>query len=346
MKSILLSILPLTTAAAFGIQQRTVSLFGTSSSIRIIRNRFQPLHHHHQRTSSSLLPSSSPQHYNGTFLLHAGRQRRYLPLRMVGGESSSAFVGETKKNDVSLTLKKDPSQERNNMKILGVCGGIGSGKSTACQLMVDSLGCVARIDADKLAHVVYEPGSKALEEIASEFGKDILDDGHIDRKKLGAIVFSDAESMSKLEQIVWPHVFEKIQDRVNEITNDHESSSSSSSSTSSQQHNIIIVEAALLLETNWHDLLDGLWVIQSSHPVAIQRLVENRGLTEEEALVRIHAQETRRGIGGEENGRISDRLKKEMDRGVVTAVITNDGTLEELEHSLKEALVDSASWKK
>jgi len=113
----------------------------------------------------------------------------------------------------------------NNMKILGVCGGIGSGKSTACQLMVDSLGCVARIgeylfcisllctvyaklihfifyislDADKLAHVVYEPGNNALEEISNEFGKDILDDSdntQIDRKKLGAIVFSDAASMS------------------------------------------------------------------------------------------------------------------------------------------------------
>ena len=112
-----------------------------------------------------------------------------------------------------------------SMKILGVCGGIGSGKSTACELMVDRLGCAGRIgelntcsydvsshictrlthqrvsipDADKLAHVVYEPGSKALQEIVSEFGQDIVDkssNGLIDRKKLGAIVFSDANAMS------------------------------------------------------------------------------------------------------------------------------------------------------
>jgi len=229
------------------------------------------------------------------------------------------------------------------MKILGVCGGIGSGKSTACKLMVDSLGCVARIDADKLAHQVYEPGSKALEEISTEFGKDILDDSianaQIDRKKLGAIVFNDAKSMSKLEQIVWPHVRDLIEKRIEVITHEHQSCAT--------LNDIIIVEAALLLETNWHDLLDGLWVIQSSQSVAMQRLKENRGLTEEEALVRIHAQDKRRGIGnGDCDGKMSDKLRKEMKDGVVTAVITNNGTLDDLEDVLKKALCDTNSFKR
>jgi len=227
------------------------------------------------------------------------------------------------------------------MKILGVCGGIGSGKSTACKLMVDSLGCVARIDADLLAHEVYEPGSKALEEIAMEFGKDILEDdsianAQIDRKKLGAIVFSDAESMSKLEQIVWPHVRDKIEKRIDEIALKHKGGATS--------NDIIIVEAALLLETNWHDLLDGLWVIQSSQSVATQRLKESRGLTEEDALVRIRAQDKRRGIGSG-NGEISDKLCEEMKHGVVTAVITNNGTLENLEGTLENAMCDTKSFK-
>ncbi|KAL7541795.1 hypothetical protein ACHAXR_011222 [Thalassiosira sp. AJA248-18] len=234
------------------------------------------------------------------------------------------------------------------MKILGICGGIGSGKSTACELMVDSLGCVARIDADKLAHVVYEPGSQALEEIITEFGKDILDDSdntQIDRKKLGAIVFSDAASMSgfpsmlkKLEHIVWPHVREKIEERIQEITHEHQSRTTS--------NNIIIVEAALLLETNWHDLLDGLWVIQSSPSVATKRLKDNRGLTEDEALVRIHAQEKRRGIGGSaDSSGMSDKLREEMEHGAVTAVITNDGTLMDLQRALEKSLCDPASFK-
>lgn len=224
------------------------------------------------------------------------------------------------------------------------------------------------LDADKLAHVVYEPGSRALEEIAEEFGKDILDDSQqVDRKKLGAIVFNDAEAMSvrdsylvvdwhvspflkntvywpffvyitlilqKLEHIVWPHVRQKIEERIKETTYEHQRH------TSVAKRKIIIVEAALLLETDWHDLLDGLWVIQSSRSVATQRLVDSRGLTEEEALVRIRAQDKRRGTR-----RIDDESCKEIEDGVISAVITNDGTLGELESSLEKALCDPASFK-
>ncbi|KAL9188948.1 hypothetical protein ACHAXT_011438 [Thalassiosira profunda] len=242
----------------------------------------------------------------------------------------------------SFVLRASTSEElgaEGSMKILGVCGGIGSGKSTACELMVDKLGCAGRIDADKLAHVVYEPGSKALQEIVSEFGQDIVDEssnGLIDRKKLGAIVFSDAKAMSKLEHIVWPHVRDKIEERIEDIK---------SHPPDTVSHNIVIVEAALLMETDWHDLLDGLWVVQSSQPVAVQRLKEHRGLSEEEALVRIHAQETRRGIGGSTDGGISDELRAEMERGTVTRVITNDGSLEDLQRTLEGALADPASFK-
>ena len=91
--------------------------------------------------------------------------------------------------------------------------------------------------------------------------------------------------------IVWPHVRDKIEEHIEEIKDKHEQQSITSSSVSSSpKHDIIIVEAALLLETDWHDLLDGLWVIQASESVAVQRLKDNRGLTKEEALVRIHAQ--------------------------------------------------------
>eukprot|EP01082_Thalassiosira_pseudonana_P007890 g6325.t1 g6325 contig23:202595-203493(+) len=234
------------------------------------------------------------------------------------------------------------------MKILGICGGIGSGKSTACQLMVDSLGCVARIDADLLAHGVYEPGSQSLKDIVAEFGSDILidssnvDSSEIDRKKLGAIVFSDSKAMSKLEQIVWPHVRAKLEDRIEEVTTEYKQSATTST------NEVIIVEAALLLETSWHDLLDGLWVIQSSQPVAVQRLKDNRGLTEEEALVRIRAQEKRRGIGGgdaSDDGEMSSGLSEEIEKGMVTAVITNDGSLDDLKRELHKALTDSTSFK-
>ncbi len=240
------------------------------------------------------------------------------------------------------------------MKILGICGGIGSGKSTACQLMVDKLGCVARIDADKLAHCVYEPGSQSLQEIVAEFGNDILlssssgdpsndHKAEINRQKLGAIVFSDPNAMSKLEKIVWPHVRTKIEERIHEITTEYQSASSSAS-----ENEIIIVEAALLLETDWHDMLDGLWVVQASPSVAVKRLMENRGLTEEDALVRIRAQQKRRSLlsKSEDSDCISDELRDEMDKGIVTAVVTNDGTLEDLQKTLEKTLCDDAAFKK
>jgi dephospho-CoA kinase len=235
----------------------------------------------------------------------------------------------------------------NKMKILGICGGIGSGKSTACQLMVDKLGCVARIDADKLAHCVYEPGSQSLQEIVAEFGNDILlsssGKAEIDRQKLGAIVFSDPNAMSKLEKIVWPHVRTKIEERIHEITTEYQSASSSAS-----KNEIIIVEAALLLETDWHDMLDELWVVQASPSVAVKRLMENRGLSEEDALVRIRAQQKRRSLlsKSEDSDCISDELREEMEKGIVTAVVTNDGTLEDLQKTLEKTLCDDAAFKK
>lgn len=259
--------------------------------------------------------------------------------------------------DIDNTSTQTDNSNNKKMKILGICGGIGSGKSSACELMVDKLGCVARIDADKLAHCVYEPGSQSIRDIVEEFGKDILqssssssnedggsnDTAEIDRQKLGAIVFSDPKAMSKLERIVWPHVRAKIEDRIAEITREYQSKSTMS------ENEIIIVEAALLLETDWHDMLDaGLWVVQASPSVAVKRLMENRGLTEEEAMVRIKAQQKRRGFGGSVEGKdcLSDELRDEIDKGVVTAVVRNDGTLDELQEALGKTLSDTAALKR
>ena len=117
--------------------------------------------------------------------------------------------------------------------------------------------------------------------------------------------------------------------------------------TSSSTNNVIIVEAALLLETDWHDLLDGLWVIHSSEEVATSRLIQNRGMTKDEALLRIRAQQKRKGIIGANNGNDGEEsgLRKAMENGIVTAIITNDGSLDTLETTLKETLADPTSFK-
>jgi dephospho-CoA kinase len=258
-----------------------------------------------------------------------------------------------------------------NVKILGICGGIGSGKSTACKLMVESLGCMALIDADKLAHSVYVPGSIAAQEIIAEFGQEVVvlqpphsssDDEEegaesiveIDRKKLGSIVFSNPAAMTKLEMIVWPHVRIKIEERIQDILQQKEQQSSDTNATiPNTTNNIIVVEAALLLETNWHDLFDGLWIIQSTCEESKQRLIATRGMTDEEALIRIRAQDTRRGIGRRRSTTTNDDNNNEIlcnkmkeDGGVVTAIITNDGSLHDLEEALRRALYDPTSFKR
>jgi dephospho-CoA kinase len=150
----------------------------------------------------------------------------------------------------------------------------------------------------------------------------------------------------RLEQIVWPHVRTKIEDRLSEIKQHHHQTKGENDDklpSNTKQNKVIIVEAALLLETNWHDLLDGLWVIQSSPSVAVQRLKENRGLTEDEAMARINAQQKRMGIGNPED---ADKFRAEVQKGTVTSVITNDGTLEELKSALDAALNNPLSFKR
>lgn len=216
------------------------------------------------------------------------------------------------------------------VRILGVCGGIGCGKSTACQMLVDPLGCIGLIDADKLAHIVYEPGSLVHDEIAAEFGSDLLrENGEIERSKLGAIVFNNSEAMSKLENLVWPHIRVKIEDRIKEMKRQ----------ATGAKHNIIVVEAALWLEAKgWHDLLDGLWLVQSSKSIAIKRLKDRRGMPECEAMNRIKAQEER-GVGN------LTRIEQEIEKNVVTRMITNEGGLENLRIELQSALDDPSSFK-
>lgn len=228
------------------------------------------------------------------------------------------------------------------LRVLGVCGGIGSGKSQACRLLVDKLGCRVHLEADSLAHRVYQPNnSGVVSEIAKAFPtviekQDDDDVGTINRKTLGSIVFADPKAMTKLEQIVWPHVKTIIQTEIETYSsspplqqeNDREKVSKT---------NVLVLEAAVLIDAGWMDLLDGLWVVQASPEVALRRLTTYRGLDKDDALQRIQAQETRRGLG---NG-----LQTEIDQGVVSAVIpNNEDDPDALQERLRQAMENPACW--
>ena len=99
---------------------------------------------------------------------------------------------------------------------------------------------------------------------------------------------------------------------------------------------VVVLEAAVLLDAEWDDMLDGIWVVTTTKPIALKRLMETRGLEEAEAEKRITAQESRRGIGN---------LDQELRDGVVTGVIENEGSMDDLTKALGIALQDPTSWK-
>ena len=216
----------------------------------------------------------------------------------------------------------------NRLKVLGVCGGICSGKSLACKILRDLPGAVAHIDADSLAHSVYLPGSKAIEDIREYFGTKVIDSstGTVDRKELGSIVFSDKSQMAALEKIVWPYVQRKLQEELNTLE----------SNLKDETQSIAIVEAAVMLDAGWQDMFDGVWIVHSPEEIALNRLEKNRGLSSGDALTRIKAQSSRRGIGN---------IDEEVKNRVVTAVIENNGTVDDLTQALKNAWIDSKCWK-
>lgn len=163
------------------------------------------------------------------------------------------------------------------MKVIGLTGGIGSGKSTVSKFLAH-LGAVV-IDADKVGHEVFKPGTKAWQEVVDAFGQGIISaDGTIDRRKLGEIVFSNPGARAKLNQVMHPLIYEQVKSRIGEYGRKGVA--------------IIIVEAPLLLEVGWKSLVDEVWVTSASEATVIKRLKEQKGLPEAQSLARIRAQLT------------------------------------------------------
>lgn len=271
----------------------------------------------------------------------------------------------------SIESPNDTTNADDSVRVLGVCGGIGSGKSTACKLLVSSCNCLVHIDADSVAHSVYAPGSQAVKDVVANFGRseiavkddtntdddnntdnDTNDDNNrpleIDRKKLGAIVFADKSKMAELEAIVWPHVKVALQQKIDQskeewnenkngdTTTSATSTTTTTTTTSNTRRPIVVLEAAVLLDAGWENMVDGIWAVTVPRKDALQRLIETRGLTPEEATKRIGAQKSCRGIGN---------VSEEVENGVVTGVVVNEGSIEDLKQTLEKALDDPNFWK-
>lgn len=158
------------------------------------------------------------------------------------------------------------------MKIIGLTGGIGSGKSTISDYLTARGFHV--LDADKIAREIVMPGSETLIELASVFGEGILlPDGSLNRKKLGAIIFSDSEKKKLLDGIMHTRILEIIHQKVVEFRE--------------AMHKIIFIDAALLFETGLDKLVSEIWVVDVDQEIRIKRIGDRDGLSREDILMRI-----------------------------------------------------------
>ncbi len=161
------------------------------------------------------------------------------------------------------------------MIVIGLTGGIGTGKSEVARIFQE-LGAVL-INADQIGHQAYNPHSEIWQEVVKAFGEEILQpSGEIDRKKLGSIVFADPDQLTRLNQIMHPRMARMVARQVQEL--------------GEQGADVVVVEAALLFEAGWDSLVGEVWSTESPEDLVIKRLQSRSGLSQEEAKKRIDSQ--------------------------------------------------------
>jgi dephospho-CoA kinase len=192
-----------------------------------------------------------------------------------------------------------------SLKVVGLTGGIGSGKSTVAQLFAAR--GVPVVDADALAREVVVPGSPAHGDVAAAWPEAIAADGTVDRKRLGDVIFADVAARARLEAILHPRIAAAADARLAALAADG--------------HRLALYEAALLVESGrWRDL-DGLLVVTASPETQIARAIARDGLSRPQAEARIRAQ-----------------LPTDEKVRVATHVVDNDGPLAATEAQVEEIL--------
>lgn len=190
------------------------------------------------------------------------------------------------------------------MRVIGITGGIGSGKSTVSNLLK---GFGAKIiDADLIARDIVRKGERALMEIEAFFGAEVITaDGELDRKSLGKIVFGNQGKLKVLNEITHKYIIEKIKNQLDFA--------------GEEGVEVVAIDAAIPFKEGFIDMADEIWVVAADEKVRIERIMARNGLTYEEALSRVNSQ-----MMQEEYIKLADR------------VIFNNSGIEELINKVKE----------
>lgn len=197
---------------------------------------------------------------------------------------------------------------RGLLMLVGLTGGIGSGKSTVAGMFAEA-GLVV-IDADAIAREVVEPGTTALAEIADRFGDDVVVDGHLDRGALAAIVFDDDAARADLEDITHPAIRAEVDRR-------HRAA------TAADPDAVVVLDHPLLVETGQAHDLEAVVVVLASRGTRRRRLVEDRGMDPDDVGARMAVQ-----------------ADDDQRRAVATRTIDNDGSLDDLAVQVAEVVDD------
>lgn len=189
--------------------------------------------------------------------------------------------------------------------LIGLTGGIGSGKSTVSKYLTEK--GITIVDADLISRQVVEPGSEALAEIKEVFGDEyILPDGNLDRKKLGKLVFADKSSLWKLNYIMSNRIGEEIHRQINDSKTE-----------------ITVLDAATLIEAGYDSIVDKLWIVDADDEVRIGRVMARDGASRQEVMDRMNNQMSR-----------EERLNREC------TVIDNSADIEQTYANVERALND------
>ena len=192
------------------------------------------------------------------------------------------------------------------MYVIGLTGGIGTGKSVVAGILSEQGALI--LDADRLGHEVYLPDRPAYDDIVEEFGREVIaEDGTIDRKKLGPIVFADPAKLARLNSITHPRMKQMMRERLAEAEG--------------AGTRVAVLEAALLFDAGWDDLTDEVWVTVVDAETAARRASERSGIPIGQVLERIQKAQ----MASDERIRRSD------------VVIDTSGTMEDTRRRTLEA---------